>query len=129
METIVVRKKNGSLVEVSADGVLSFCLFSKDGEKTVAIWKYPGGLNVATIEGVEAWRKGCVAPVDEAGFTGYYAKGNRVYAVFDYYGKYILPDGRTIFRLRGFDGDTPYPNTFRSHEEWARLGYVPVRKV
>lgn len=126
MSTVVVRKKDGSLVEFSWDGNLSFS-YQRD---RVNIWHKESGRPVAEVEGTEAWQKEALVPPPATDYTGYYlftGEGNKneICSVVD---TFLCPDGQMRFNLYAH-GDNRSGNVYRSHKEWLARGFVPVKKV
>lgn len=129
MYTIVVRKKDGTLVEFTHEKKLSFLISRRDAD-TVSVWIQgePGG-NIAEVEGVEAWRKEALV-LPSTDYTGYYSftgEGNKS-EVCGIVNSFLYPDGETRFSLYVLGDDKP-GNVHRSHKEWLALGFVPVKKV
>ena len=72
-------------------------------------------------------RPGLGMTLQNNAYTGYYHKGDMVYRA---YNQFSIDDGVQICRLQSFaDYCAPYPDIFRTHEEWVRLGYKPVCMV
>jgi len=126
MSTVVVRKKDGSLVEFTHEKKLSFMISRRD-VNVVSIWVQgePGG-NVAEVEGVEAWVKGVLAQAVPDKFTGYYVK-NGVFYTSAYTG-YVV-DRTARFRIYPESAVSGWDDNMRSHQDWVKLGFRPVEKI
>lgn len=127
MSTVVVRKKNGSLVEFTHEKLLSFSVNRVDG--FVTVWAHGSFSNIAQVEGVEAWQKEALV-LPSTDYTGYYlftSEGNKN-EVCSVINSFLCPDGETRFNLYTL-GDDKTGNIYRSHKEWLAQGFVPVKKV
>lgn len=125
MSTVVVRKKDGSLVEFTHEKPLSFCVNRVDG--FVTVWVHDSFPNVAQVEGVEAWQKeALVLPSTDC--TGYYAYNGEGYEneVYQAVSKFLHPDGEVRFALYKLGSSSM---AVCSHKEWLARGFVPVKKV